>query len=452
MTLSLDGDQFLNLNIINGFEHNYLLDSSSLTKRIVSNGVTVDRKFSAKSATPSDLASQWWRSFLDNEDKYANPLQSLGARSNREISYIDLFSSVGGLSLGLEEAVKSFGYRPIPLMAVDVDDGALAIHKHNHGTRRVVHESVSALVDFKVLGQGDSATLAYEPTLIGSQMQDLVGKVDVVLAGPPCQGHSTLNNYSRGDDPRNLLYLTVPAIAIALKAPLVIIENVPNVLNDIDNVVESTKTILSQNGYNVTGSVLAAHHLGWAQTRKRYFLVATLGYEAVNLDLVSKYFAQQPQSVKWALENFKVSTEDDDHIMNQIAEMSSVNQTRIKWLFDNDAYELPNHIRPDCHKDGHTYPSVYGRMKWNEPAPTLTTGFVSPGRGRFIHPVARRVLTPREAARLQGFPNWFDFSPPVLASSKRGQLAKWIGDAVPSVLGYVAAFAGLIAMPETLNN
>ena len=83
-------------------------------------------------------------------------------------------------------------------------------------------------------------------------------------------------------------------------------------------------------------------------------------------------------------------------------------------------------------------------MKWNEPAPTLTTGFVSPGRGRFIHPKERRVLTPREAARLQGFPNWFDFSPAALAPSKRGQLAKWIGDAVPSILGYVAGFSGLI--------
>jgi DNA (cytosine-5)-methyltransferase 1 len=164
----------------------------------------------------------------------------------------------------------------------------------------------------------------------------------------------------------------------------------------------------------------------------------------VDLDLVSKYFAHQPAPVSWALDKFKVSAENSNHIMNQIAEMSSLNQKRIDWLFDNDAYELPNHIRPECHKDGHTYPSVYGRMKWNDPAPTLTTGFVSPGRGRFIHPKERRVLTPREAARLQGFPNWFDFSPAALAPSKRGQLAKWIGDAVPSILGYVAGFSGLI--------
>jgi len=448
MTFSLQGDQYLSLDLISSFQHGYYIDEGQITKRVLSRETVIDRSFPISKMALNDPMSGWWRTFLDNEDKYASPLQSIGSRSDKDISYIDLFSSVGGLSLGLEEAVKSLGFRPLPLLAVDVDDGALAIHKHNHGTKRVVHESVSSLIDFKVIGQGKNATLAYEPQVIGSQMEELVGKVDVVLAGPPCQGHSTLNNYSRGDDPRNLLYLTVPAIAIALKAPVVIIENVPNVLNDVDNVVESTREILLQNGYEVTGTVLAAHQLGWAQTRKRYFLVATLGHAPIDLDVVREYFAHQPMPVSWALDKFRVSTEGEDHIMNQIAEMSPLNQTRIDWLFDNDAYELPNHIRPDCHKDGHTYPSVYGRMKWTEPAPTLTTGFVSPGRGRFIHPRERRVLTPREAARLQGFPNWFDFSPPTLSPSKRGQLAKWIGDAVPSILGYVAGISGLVNYQE----
>lgn len=448
MTFALQSDQFLSLDLIDGFHHGYYLEDGLISKRVQHQNVANDRGFPNSKVKASDPMSLWWRNFLDNEDKYAFPIQSIGSRSNREISYIDLFSSVGGLSLGLEEAVKSLGFRPLPLLAVDVDDGALAIHKYNHGTKRVVHDSVSSLVDFKVIGQGSSATLAYAPEVIGSQMADLIGKVDVVLAGPPCQGHSTLNNYSRGDDPRNLLYLTVPAIAIALQAPIVIIENVPNVLNDVDNVVESTKEILIQNGYQITGTVLAAHQLGWAQTRKRYFLVATLGHAPIDLDILRKYFAHQPMPVSWALDKVKVSNEGKSHIMNQIAEMSPLNQTRIDWLFDNDAYELPNHIRPDCHKDGHTYPSVYGRMKWSEPAPTLTTGFVSPGRGRFIHPRERRVLTPREAARLQGFPNWFDFSPPTLTPSKRGQLAKWIGDAVPSILGYVAGFSGLINFEE----
>jgi DNA (cytosine-5)-methyltransferase 1 len=125
--------------------------------------------------------------------------------------------------------------------------------------------------------------------------------------------------------------------------------------------------------------------------------------------------------------------------MNGLPDMSQENQERLNWLFNNDSFELPNHVRPICHQDGHTYPSVYGRMKPDQPAPTLTTGFMSPGRGRFIHPLERRMLTPREAARLQGFPNWFDFLD--RDNTKRSDLAKWIGDAVPSILGYFATMS-----------
>lgn len=437
--------EFLNLDLIPGFSQEFVSNHSGLIKRINHRNIVIDRSFPSIKKPTNDLAGVWWRNFLDNEEKFALPSQTIGDRSNREITYIDLFSSVGGLSLGLEEAVRALGHRPVPLLAVDIDKSALAVHKHNHETRRVIHDSVSSLVDFKVNGQGESASMPFDPLLVGVFMNDLIGKVDVVLAGPPCQGHSTLNNYSRGDDPRNLLYLTVPAIAIALKAPVVIIENVPNVINDVDNVVESTKALLLQSGYKVSGAVLQAHLLGWPQTRKRYFLVATLGYEPIDLDILKKYLARPPMPVSWALSKVNVSSEPKGaHIMNQLAEMSELNRKRIDWLFDNDAFDLPDHIRPDCHKDGHTYPSVYGRMKWDEPAPTLTTGFVSPGRGRFIHPRERRVLTPREAARLQGFPDWFDFSPLEGDPAKRGQLAKWIGDAVPSILGYVAGLSGLI--------
>jgi DNA (cytosine-5)-methyltransferase 1 len=362
-----------------------------------------------------------------------------------EITYIDLFSSVGGLSLGFEESVRALGMTPRPLLAADIDAGALAIHKFNHETACVVHESVSSLVDFKVVGQGEKAYFAFEPVAMGIAISELKNRVEVVLAGPPCQGHSTLNNYSRGNDPRNLLYLTVPAIAVALNIPIVIIENVPNVLNDSDNVVETTKSLLIKSGYEFTGAVLQAHQLGWPQTRKRYFLVATKGHSPVDLNVLSKYLQHEPLGAGWALEDFSVSDENSSgHIMSSVGEMSKLNQERIDWLFDNEAYELPNHIRPVCHQDGHTYPSVYGRMSWDKPAPTLTTGYVSPGRGRFIHPSERRVLTPREAARLQGFPNWFDFSPFLDQPSKRGQLAKWVGDAVPSILGYVAGLSALI--------
>jgi len=77
-------------------------------------------------------------------------------------------------------------------------------------------------------------------------------------------------------------------------------------------------------------------------------------------------------------------------------------------------------------------------MHGDKPAPTITTGIGTPGQGRFIHPTQRRLITPHEAARIQGFPDWYGFINPGVAG-KRKELAKWIGDAVPSFLGFIVA-------------
>jgi DNA (cytosine-5)-methyltransferase 1 len=82
-------------------------------------------------------------------------------------------------------------------------------------------------------------------------------------------------------------------------------------------------------------------------------------------------------------------------------------------------------------------------MKRDEPAQTITTGFMSPGRGRYVHPTRRRVMTAREAARLQGFPDTYRFVVDESNPPTRSNLAKWIGDAVPMPLGYGAALAAL---------
>ena len=82
-------------------------------------------------------------------------------------------------------------------------------------------------------------------------------------------------------------------------------------------------------------------------------------------------------------------------------------------------------------------------MYADRPAPTLTTGVLTPGRGRYIHPELRRTLTPLEAARIQGFPDSYNFFPDAKNPPTNAKLTKWIGDAVPMPLGFAAGLSAL---------
>ncbi|MCV7402180.1 DNA cytosine methyltransferase [Mycobacterium fragae] len=383
----------------------------------------------------SDPFASWWRAYIRGPKPPPD-------RDSQPLRFIDLFSSVGGLSLGASEAIAALGMRGMPLLAADVDARALQVYRSNFRPRQTIAGSVRSTIDYRVSGTGDDARFAYEPTVIDERLVSLVGATDLILAGPPCQGHSSLNNRSRHDDPKNLLYLTVPATAVALGARHVVVENVPNVVSDRNGVVQTTMTLLRDNGYYVTSGTLAADQFGWPQTRKRFFLVASRDTKPIALDTLKKLFLRDARPVWWLVEDLESTPVDGSDVMNSVPELSEQNRQRIDWLFDNDEYTLPNAIRPDCHKDGTTYEATYGRMYRDQPAPTITGGFLTPGRGRFIHPTQRRVLTPHEAARLQGFPDWFSLTTKSEPPS-RSELGRWIGNAVPSLLGFIATLSAL---------
>jgi len=382
-----------------------------------------------------DGLGDWWRHGFAG----VRPESDRAARGTARV--VDLFCGPGGLALGFRQAADELGIDVISAAAVDQDDEAVEVYAANHGARRRSSESVSALVDFQVSGVGNEAKFVFDPELLRDDWSDLVGNTDVILAGPPCQGHSNLNNSTRRTDRRNELYLTVPAMAIALRAPVVIIENVPAVVHDRQQVVASTENLLRSAGYQVTTGVIAAAKLGWPQSRQRFFLVARLDVAPLSIAEVSLALSSAERNVLWAIED--LATRPFDEKMHFETELSEENQRRINWLFDSTEYNLPPSERPDCHKDGTTYGAVYGRLYPNKPAPTITTGFLTPGRGRYIHPTQRRTLTPREAARIQGFPDTYEFHVSVDRPPTKQKLTKWIGDAVPMPLGHAAALAAL---------
>ena len=382
-----------------------------------------------------DAKNGWWQSHLLGRRPHPG-----GKCEQHDLRIADLFCGSGGLALGVRQLCDEAGLTPAWEFIADHDQAATAVYRANHATQRSSPESVADLLDYRVRRGPDGAEFVYPPELLDPELMEAVCGVDLVMAGPPCEGHSNLNNHTRRDDRRNHLYLAVPAFAVAARARMVLIENVPAVDNDRSGVVEAARNLLEASGYRVESGVLAADAMGWPQTRRRFFLVAHRSRAPVPFSAIREGLADDaPRPVWWAIEDLEEINGDDP--LHRVGELSEENRARIAWLFDNDAHELDLSERPACHRDGTTYSAVYGRMRRDQPAPTITTGFLTPGRGRFVHPTRRRTLTPREAARLQGFPDTYRFFPAADRPPTRSQLAKWIGDAVPMPLGYAAALS-----------
>ena len=414
-----------------------------------------------------DLLGAWWKSCLSGARP--SPTGAGPADRPQSLRIVDLFAGAGGLTLGVAQLASEAGLSLVSELAVDTDAASLAVHARNHGTRVRSDESVASLIDYRVRLTAETAEFVYKPEIIDEGIAGAAAGADLILAGPPCQGHSNLNNHSRRSDRRNLYYLTVPAFAVACEAAAVIIENVTSVVHDRSGVVRTARLLLESCGYAVADGILDAAAMGWPQTRRRHFLVARR-VELTNpsppcpvptsamppsqiapkpsppcpvpLSDVQAALSDEPaRSVMWAIG--LPQSLSKDAFLHESPDFSAQNLERIRWLFENDQHELALAERPECHQKGTSYTSVYGRMHADRPAPTITTGFMTPGRGRFVHPTQRRTLTPAEAARVQGFPDDYCFRPEPGRPATRSQLAKWIGDAVAMPLGYAAALSAI---------
>jgi DNA (cytosine-5)-methyltransferase 1 len=385
---------------------------------------------------------KWMLSYLKGKTQFAKPASTI-----KKFGLIDLFSGCGGFTLGAKLAAYGLGVEIEPLLAVDIDPIALDVYSHNLKPESVLCKSVSSLVNYQLWSENGKTTFSQVPKL-SPQLLSFIGRVSIVIGGPPCQGHSGFNNHTRSKDDRNLLYLDVPAIGIALDADLIVIENVYNILKDKFKVVDHATNILENHGYVVTGAKLIASDYGVAQSRMRHFLIASK-HSSAKVNGAFDAFKLPKITVGDVIEDLVGI--DIQSAFDTPSKLSDENVKRIRHLFENDSYKLPNYIRPDCHKNGHTYPSVYGRLNACGIANTITTGFASPGRGRYIHPSQERALTAHEAARLQGFPDSFRFTNSLGHDLNNTAYGKLIGDAVPPPLGSVPIAAALLTDPIFKN-
>lgn len=260
-----------------------------------------------------------------------------------------------------------------------------------------------------------------------------------LLAGcAPCQTFSSYNRKAKNTDSRWWLLRHFARLVQDIQPELVAMENVPNLAEQ--NVFQEFCTTLENCGYRIHSSIVKCVEYGIPQKRKRLVLLASK-LSPIRL-LSPEAFGAKPRTVRDAIGKLPVlqaGAQDPKDSLHQSAVLSPINLKRIKASTPGGTWrDWPKELMTTCHQktSGKTYPSVYGRMTWDDPAPTITTQFFGFGNGRFGHPEQDRALSLREGALLQTFPPEYVF----VESGKFVQckiIGKLIGNAVPPILGEV---------------
>lgn len=344
-----------------------------------------------------------------------------------KLSAIDLFSGGGGLSQGLVQA----GYDVVA--AVELDSNAVSTYEQNHSKTKVITHDIR-LVSAKSL----------ENLLQGQEL-------DLLAACPPCQGFSSLTSANKVEDPRNSLIMEVGRLVKELKPKTIMIENVPGLMTKGNGYLKAFLKTLDEEGYEYSYEVLQVADYGVPQFRKRFVLLAGLGFniqipESTHTgkkDTIKKPWVtvkdaiyRMPDSVELPESNLLGGPESLNwHITRSISEITKKRLGFIKP--GGSRFDLPDELRPNCHKGNNTgYSNVYGRMSWDKPSPTITSGCTTLSKGRFGHPEKLRTISIREAALLQTFPAEYKFS-----ASSIDAVCRIIGNALPCKFAEVMAAA-----------
>lgn len=326
-----------------------------------------------------------------------------------EIKAVDLFCGVGGLTHGLTKA-------GIEVVAgIDIDPACRYPYEENN-TGKFIEKDIN-LISAK-------------------EVSSLLHGADItLLAGcAPCQPFSTYSRSGRESRQNNdwQLVEAFGRLIQKIQPDLVTMENVPQLLKH--PVFEKFLTYLD--GYSVRWSIIQGVDIGLPQTRKRLVLLASkLGEDALEIEATNE--RKTVRNAIGKLPSINAGESDPFDPLHTAPRLTPKNLERIKNSKQGGSWrDWPDELRAACHRknSGNTYPSVYGRMSWDQPSPTITTQCYGYGNGRFGHPVQNRAISLREAAILQSFPLKYKFVPPG-ASVRFSTLGRLIGNAVPVLLG-----------------
>ena len=348
--------------------------------------------------------------------------------AKKKYKVLDLFCGCGGISEGYYLAGFDIAG------GLDFNEHATITFKHNFKNAKVHNIDIT--------------------TFPNEQILEEYGDVDVVVGGPPCQGFSTANRHQKeSDDPRNKLFFEYIRFVQQIHPKLIMIENVRGLLTrDGGYAIDRIKDILGAEEYNITYQVLDASEYGVPQNRKRAIIVGVRkDYKDVYFDFnkLSKkpkttvedaigelyVFEQSPDGTKiittpadTPLRKF-LRTEDNTITDQDIVYPAQKVQDRIKHVPQGGNWQdVPEDLWPNNRKNRHS--SAYKRLDPKSQSCTIDTGNA---HSNYFHPIYNRIPTIRESARLQSFPDSFEFQ------GTRGSKYRQVGNAVPPLLAKAIA-------------
>ena len=316
---------------------------------------------------------------------------------------VDLFAGGGGLTLGLKNA----GFYVV---------GAIEIDPLAANTYRINHPEVN-------LWERDIRLVSTDEVKRDLHMRR--GQLDMLAGCPPCQGFTSLRTHNGSrlvDDPRNALVSEFTRFVRALNPKVVMLENVPGLANDPG--FQELLAVLDELKYSREYRILDAAYFGVPQRRKRLILLAGRFGPLPFASASSERF-----TVRHAIGNLPKAGASGDALHDQ-PEHRSVRVQQIIQHVPRDGgsrTDLPDELTLACHQRVDGFKDVYGRLRWDEVASTITSGCINPSKGRFLHPEENRTITLREAAILQGFPPAYKFD----MSKGKSSVAAIIGNALP---------------------
>ena len=323
---------------------------------------------------------------------------------------IDLFCGVGGLTCGLEKAGLNV------VAGYDLDATCEYAYNHNNNAK-FINNNIK--------------------DVSGKEIKKILQEYDIkILAGcAPCQPFSRhqKDKYNRKKHKDWKLLYQFARLVEEVKPQIVSMENVPELVKE--QVFMDFINILEEQNYNITYKIVNAADYGIPQRRKsekQIKLIEPTHKKAVTVREViaglSQVGAGEPNNT------------DKLHVASSL---SKRNLERIRHSIPGGTWKnWPEELILNCHrkKSGQSYSSVYGRMSWDDVAPTITTQFIGYGTGRFGHPEQDRALTLREGAMLQTFPIDYSFIPEGEKVVLKN-IARHIGNAVPPRLGEIVGLS-----------